>query len=355
MPASDVASRNSLHPIAELYGRWALNPLVDVASAIAHDVAVRPNRYKQLSAKTVSILNDFRFKLGTDAEWPNAFQRTLSFRVLYHASLASPPLREAALLYCRGGQKDDDPLLDAFRDAAAGFRARIEPLVGDALAMLVGQTGPIFDHAVALFQDEDVAQAFGLPSAPSSNWPLGGDFSGDGAYLVAAIVRGLRESACLAGWYRRLSRTTPNEQRLMPLLAVALPADKFLTLQKAAYFGALTMSRVLDKHDGDERELINLAYKWTKALQRLVPDVARAWKDLEYRARLTDLEWGMSPNPSGDTALPAAAPVAATTYTVSDEICCCSGDLDCDPTSQLTDFCSEYQCPQSVIAFAGCG
>jgi hypothetical protein len=356
MPAADPSREEFSHPIADLYGYWALNPLVEIARAIAYDVVVRPQHYRDLPDDLAEILTNFRFKLGSDPDWPDAFQRTLSFKVLYQVSLASPPIRAAALRL--GQQPDDDrnaQLLDAFRDAVSEARAQLAPLEGHALAMISRETRPIFERSVRLFQEPQIAQVFGLPPAPAGDWPLGGNFSGDGAYLVAEVARALRLTMCLGGVYRRIGRENPTERPLVPLVTVALPQDKFIKLQRAAYFGATTISKLLlADSDAVDPELINSSYKWTKALQTLVPDVGRAWKDLEYRSRLTDLEWGMAPNPSGDTTPFSTPNLAFSTYTVEGEICCCSGDLDCDPTSQLTDFCSEYQCPSIAFAASGC-
>lgn len=356
MSATDSGRQESLHPIADLYGRWALNPLVDVARAIAYDVVVRPQSYPDLSDDVLRILTDFRFKLGSDPDWPDAFQRTLSFKVLCQVSLASPPVRAVALRYGQYFDVDHNAqVLDALRDAVTGARAQLAPLEGQALAMVSRESRPIFERSVRLFQEPQIAKAFGLPPAPANDWPLEGNFDGGGAYLVAQIVSALRVTACLGGIYRRIGRENPTDRPLVPLVSVALPQDKFIKLQKAAYFGSVTISKLLlAENDDDDLELLSSAYKWTKALQALVPDAERAWKDLEYRSRLTDLEWGMAPNPSGST-MPFSAPtVAASTYTLEGEICCCSGDLDCDPTSRPSDFCSEF-CPDPSIAFASGG
>src|SRR5690242_13642426 len=128
MPAADPSRQESLHPLADLYGRWALNPLVDIARAIAYDVVVRPQNYRDLPEDVARILTDFRFKLGSDPDWPDAFQRTLSFKVLCKVSLASPPVRAVALRY--GQHSDGDrnaQILDALRDAVAGVRAQLIP------------------------------------------------------------------------------------------------------------------------------------------------------------------------------------------------------------------------------------
>jgi hypothetical protein len=356
MPSAHPGPEEPLHPIADLYSRWALNPLVDIARAVAHDVVVRPQNYRRLPDDVAEILTDFRFKLGSDPDWPDAFQRTLSFKVLSQVNLASPSIRAVAL---RAGQLPDGHrdarLLDDFRDGVAGLRAQLAPLEGHALTMVSDGTRAIFERSVRLFQEPQIAQAFALPPAPATDWPLGSNFSGDGAYLVAEIVRTLRVTTCLGGVFRRIGSENPRERRLVPLVTVALPQDKFIKLQKAAYFGASTISRLLlGDSDAGDPELVASAFKWTKALQTLVPDAERAWKDLEYRSRLTDLEWGMAPNPSGDTTPFSAPGLALSTLTIQGEICCCSGDLDCDPTSQLTDFCSEFQCPSIAVAPPGC-
>lgn len=352
MSATDSDRQESLHPIADLYGRWALNPLVDVARTIAYDVVVRPQNYRDLPDDIMEILANFRFKLGFDPDWPDAFQRTLNFKVLYQVSLASPPVRAVALRY---GQIDVDQnaqILDVLRDAVAGARAQLAPLEGQALAMVSRESRAIFERSVRLFQEPQIAKAFGLPPAPADDWPLGGNFNGGGAYLVAEIVRTLRETARLGGVYRRIGRENPADRPLVPLVSVALPQDKFIKLQKAAYFGSMTLSKLLlSESDADDLALLSSAYKWTKALQTLVPDVERAWKDLEYRSRLTDLEWGMAPNPSGDAMPFAPVGLPSSTHTIAGEVCCSSGDLDCGrpPISWLN--CPP---PPSVAFASGC-
>ncbi len=340
MGRSDVDASESLHPLAELYARWALNPLVEVACAVAYDVSVRPHQYRDLSDEVASVLSDFRFRLGSDPAWPDAIQRALSFKALYQVNLSSPRVRQAALVSAE--RREERARAGALREAASELRAQLEPLEGRALTMTCETTRPIFDRAVTVFQDPAVAGAFGLPPAPTDGWPAGGNFSGPAARLVAEMTRSLRNVACVAGVYSRLGANRA-ERPLMPLLTVALPQDKVLALQRAAYFGSLTLSRVLDGDDTASVEVADFASNWAGALQRLVPDVSRAWKDLDYRSRLSDLEWGLVPNPAGDAAPLMQSAGGAQTYTLHGEICCCSGDLDCVPeTLRLTDFCSEF-------------
>ncbi|MEO6772231.1 MAG: hypothetical protein ABI467_04315 [Kofleriaceae bacterium] len=340
-----AAASKTPHPLAELYGLWALNPLVEVARVLSFDVAVRPQNYRALDPKTAETLAGFRFKVGADPLWPDTFQRTLNFKPLYQVALATPPLREAALRYL---EAPSDAMREAFRTVATSCRAQLEPLEGHGLSLTVDQSRAIFARAISLLQDPAIAHVFAPVAVPASGWPFDGNIHGDAANLVAHIVRGLAVVFCLGGSYKRLSKATPTATRpLVPPLTVTLPQDKFLRLQRAAYHGRSTLSLVLASGgDLGSDELIASAYQWTKALQVLVPDVERAWRDVDYRCTLSDLEWGMAPNPSGEmTPATAGAALAFSTSTVHGEICCCSGDLDCDPTSQLSDFCSEYQCP----------
>ena len=54
---------------------------------------------------------------------------------------------------------------------------------------------------------------------------------------------------------------------------------KCVHLQQAAWYGALSISGVMTIDEQDDLgPLIGYTYKLTTALQKLVPDVARAWK-----------------------------------------------------------------------------
>ncbi len=93
-----MTSLTNFHPVALLYGRWALNPLVEIVQTLSYDFAARPRQYKEVSIETANILADFRFKFGNDRYWPDAFQRTLNFKSLQQVNLAAPALRQAAIL-----------------------------------------------------------------------------------------------------------------------------------------------------------------------------------------------------------------------------------------------------------------
>jgi len=335
------ASRPSLHPMGRLYGQWAFNFMVDIASAIADDFTERPQCYREVTDELGRILSSFRSQLGSHPDWPDARQRKALFRVLGAACLAGAPLREAALVYVEtGAELNRDLLLDAFRDTVISFRNQLKTEEGQSLDLGCRQIGAVFDNAVQLFQSDLIMKAFGLGAAPKDqDWPIAGRLKGEGTNLATELIRALDGGtvarALLGGPKREVEGAAKPEP-----IRISMPQNKFILLQHAAWYGGMTISGTMAENDRAEDllPLIGDAYKWTKALQRLIPDVVRVWKDPQYRMRLTDLEWGMvEPHPSGAVDVPfggvGATGLGLSTATVRGEVCCCTGDLPCPASS----------------------
>ena len=115
-------------------------------------------------------------------------------------------------------------------------------------------TEPIFRRSIEVLTSTEVAQAFGLPPAPTRAWPLPEQitddnyFNGDGAYLIEEI-----------------SRTLQPAEKL-------ITQQRFVSLQRAAVSGARTMHRILEgDHENANvetvRGLIGFAYTWATALR----------------------------------------------------------------------------------------
>ena len=203
-----------------------------------------------------------------------------------------------------------------------------------------------------VFQSEALMRAFDLQPAPKDeDWPLVGSFEGEGTQLPTELIRVLD-----AGNFSRTLLSGPKRDTTGVLepkpLRFSMTQSKFIMLQQAAWYGGRAISGAMSgAHQEDPVPLIQNTYKWTKALQRLVPDVVRVWKDPMYRVRLTDLEWGMiDPHPSealrlglggdagefgGITGLGVIGPYS--TATVRGEVCCCTGDLPCPASSNCEE------------------
>jgi hypothetical protein len=249
------ASQSSRSPIAVLYQRSVLDPMVEVARAISHDFVRRPRHYRRIPEKLAAILDGFRIRTGSNPEWPSAAQRADLFAPLFGNSFrsTSTDLRRAAVAFTeRKIEINPDPLEDRLRNAAVAFRAYLKPIEGQAVSAADNETGPAFGSAIEVFQNTEVASLFGLPPAPGGNWPLDGALeadvsSADGAFLVEEIQRSL-------------------------VLPSAITQHQFILLQRIAYYGALTIAGVLE--DGAARNeaawvraLVRYAYGWETALQ----------------------------------------------------------------------------------------
>jgi len=285
------------------------------------------------------ILLGFRSFLGSHPDWPDRHQRIALFRTLGAVSLAGIPLREAALVYVEAGtEANREVLTEAFRDAADSLRSQMKALEGYSLELNCRQIGTIFTNAVRLFQSEEIMRVFGLaPATGGDDWPFTRQGSEDGTTLATELIRALDAGnvarALLGGPGREVGAPAPAPIR------VSMTQNKFILLRQAARHGSLVISGAMADNSlgGDLRQLIGDTYRWTKALQRLIPDVVRVWKDPNYRARLTDIEWGMiEPHPSGDISLALAgggAGLGFSTATVRGEVGCSTGDLPCPSSS----------------------
>jgi hypothetical protein len=359
---ADDASSPQLHPIGRLYAQWVFNFLVDIACAIADDFAERPQHYKVVPNEVSATLSGFRYLLGSHPDWPDTHQRIALFRTLGGAYLAGIPLREAALVYVEGGtQLNHDLLMDAFRDSATSLRNQITELSGESLQFGCRQINLIFGNAVRLLQSDEIMRVFNLAAAPKQeDWPFAEGGDGDRGGLTTELIRGLD-----AGVVARLLVGGPGREVGVPKprpIRVSMTPTKFALLQQAARYGALAISATMADNglQGDLHQMIGNTYKWTKALQRLIPDVVRAWKDPNYRMRLTDLEWGMiEPHPSGDVASALVGGGGGgggfSTATIRGEVCCSTGDLPC-PSSSNCEISPGPSCINcGSIALVRCG
>jgi mersacidin/lichenicidin family type 2 lantibiotic len=318
--------------------------MVEIAHAVAHDCVRRPRRYRGVPEDISRILEGFRSHTGFHSDWPSSIQRAALYSPLLGQQFCAGSLglwQAAAVLVEGSSDSDKGALGQVFRDEVVTFRAYLETLDRQALAAVDRQTETIFRSAMEVFRSEAIARTFGLPQASGEDWPFGEAFSGDAGYLIEEVCQSLR------------------------LWNVGLPMTqrRFLLLQRAARYGALTITGVLDgaydRGDGTQSEtLIQSAYSWEKALRGLFLniDIVRAWKNPEYRENLTQAEKELMPrHPAGsidlkDTDLDAiavgmrAVGLGFSTQTIGPAICCCTGDLPCPYASEGSDYC----CPTNI-------
>jgi hypothetical protein len=281
--SKEAAGRTARHALAGLYQRSVLDPIIQVAQAIALDSVRRPSQYRALPEKLAVILQDLRVRTGSQPEWPGSAQRAQVFASLFGETFRTLglDLRSAGRTFaeCAAGA-NLELLEDRVRDAAVGFRGYLRGLEGRAVAVADGETGPVFRSAVEVLQAEAVAGVFGLPPAPGGDWPLddatGTDTgSPDAAFLIEAVQRTAGSSA----------------QGLL------LTQHLLLLLQRLAHYGAMTIGAVLkdaaswNAKDGVQK-LARVAYGWDcayRASSSYLEDQARALQPrMVSRASLDD-------------------------------------------------------------------
>jgi hypothetical protein len=265
---SNVARR--WQPVADTYGRWTLDCVIELVSGIADDYVKRYRQYRAVPNNISKLLTEFRTRTGSDPEWPNTAQRTAIFTPLVGASDRKPgsdrtapfhdvagALRAAAVAYSERVYDTGEPMLrQAFLDAARHFRAYLTTLSGSVVDSSRIQTEPMFQRATQVLQTAQVAQAFGgLPPAPDKSWPLPQERDLGAAYLdgnAAYLVEEISRSVGVANTFKQQS---------------------FLMLQRVSVAGGLTIDDTLDgSFENDDHRLLGLignAYTWFTALRDL--------------------------------------------------------------------------------------
>jgi mersacidin/lichenicidin family type 2 lantibiotic len=286
-------SNNGGNPISEFYQRMALDSIIKLVHTLSYNYTEQPFRYEGVSENVHVILTDFRYREGTDPDLPNALQRYKIYDGLLGKSFwrICKSLRRGAVIFSeQGSGKGENILRRYIEDELVTLRAYLKTIDEPSVHISERQIRTIFEKAVTVLRSPEIARVIGLRPITEKGWPLEGVFSSIGAKLVEEI-----------------SRKFSNRPETV------LPLDKFLNIQRAAYYGKLTISGVLDTgeildNSDNTDKIIGHAYRWTKALYNLVPmntDITiRTWKDPAFRRSLTTIERSILPeHPSGQIDL----------------------------------------------------
>ncbi|MBO0698963.1 MAG: hypothetical protein J2P46_11260, partial [Zavarzinella sp.] len=254
------ATKSARNPLAALYQRSVLDPMVEIARALSLDFVQRPRQYRGIPEAVGGVLENFRTRIGTSPEWPDTKQREVLFASLFGDAFrtTSTDLQSAAIAFAeRRVEMKPDPQEDRVRDAAVAFRDYLRGLDGPAVTRADRETATVFRGAAELFQNKEVAGRFGVSPAPGGNWPFevaadADAASADGALLIEEIQQAIG----------------PTTGR--PMITQHL----YVLLQRVAQYGAQTIAAVLE--DGGRGKtpdwapaLVRSAYGWATALQSL--------------------------------------------------------------------------------------
>jgi hypothetical protein len=244
--------------IGDLYTRWTLDGLTEIAYAIATDFIVRPQLY-QADDIPDAILN-LRTTYGTSANFPNLIQRQAIMAPILGRSdglkpdasnttasfhMARKKLHDAAIAFSERAVDTGIAMLeDRIRSALVPLRSHFDGLRGKSLQLSAGQITSESNTAIDVLTSAGIARVFSVTS-PDKSWPL--------------------------------SSNDPNGAKLVETAGAALPlsADykmsytKFILLQRVALEGgrALTTALRVDPASQNLQDLISQLYTWATSLR----------------------------------------------------------------------------------------
>jgi len=260
-----VKTKSSNPLIADMYGRWTLDCVVELAQAIAIDFVNRPRQYKDVPEEVAATLQDLWFRSDTDPLFPGAAKRQMIFTPLLgpsdgkpgeHSSqfhVASRALCERARAFTeRQVDTGEDNLRRAFQDAVITLRAYLVTLTENAVVTIGNtQTDNAFQRAREVLRSTQVTGVFGRTPAHNADWPSAGAFDENGARVIEEVSTAL------------------------PTRVGLISQSAFIVMQRIAAFGTNTIRGVLAEPDpssarlADLDDLIQEAYRWRTALDAL--------------------------------------------------------------------------------------
>jgi len=334
--------------VAEIYQYRVLDSVVRMAKNISDDFFRTSHKYTAVSNEWAENCSKLCYRFGRDPEYPNDLQRyRLSSNVVVNSCSTMVAFRREALRFLEHRDRGvEDTFAESFSDQATALRDSLRSLEEKAVTIQHSQLRSIFDASLMVLKSEISQRLFGISGSISQDWPFDGDFNIRMAYVYEEIFKKI---------YGSITRVSK---------------DKFLTLQRVAYYGGLIIDELMVEELAlDNRDklikLAGLAYNWTKGLQDLNArlDISRAWKDPRYLRTLDIVERDITPpNPGGEISLDGSGlgmPGAdwfedqPQSWTMDGEICCCSG-FNCSDacTAGCSVNCSEY-CGSTSLGF-GC-
>jgi len=244
--------------------------IVEIATAVANDFVDRPSYFTDVSDAVAQIIEDLWYRTGSDPDYPDRLKRAAMFGAVFGAcdcasatgqqqqqtaqfGTARDAVLEAAVRYTqRTFDEGRQSLLRAFRDRLISLREYLTTFEGTPVRRFYTQTSRMFGACINVLTHPEIARAYGLPPAPRSDkWPLGGEYSGQGAQLIEAIA-----------------------EKVMPAASELITRRQVLATQRVAFDGVRTLTGALteDLESDDKVEaLIPTAFTWWTALQDAKP------------------------------------------------------------------------------------
>lgn len=258
-----------------------LDGVIQLVHSLSYDYIKDPTKYNQVPEDIQIILSSFLRLSGSDPNWPDAFQRARLYNVLLGKSfwrICTTIGREAMVYSEHATEKTEKILRRSFEDGVITLRTYIETQKEANGYDGERRIRTLFENAVRVLKSPEIATLFHMRPVTEDKWPLDGVLSGSGARLIEEISRSLSNKS-----------------------VGLISFEKFINLQRVAYYGKLTIMGVADTSErwnesANMDKIIGHAYSWWGALiQSVLPVVVdaiaiKAWKDPVFRLALPFIE-----------------------------------------------------------------
>lgn len=190
--------------VGDLYARWTLDCVVEIAYAVSRDFVVRPEFYK--AGDVAKGIVNLRMEYGTAVGFPNQAQRQeIAFPVLgtsegYVANgsdkfraLRKPLFDACSVLSERSVADSGTSMRQAVFSALQLFQPYLKSFDGESLRRSYRQMTAVSDVAFEVLRSPGIAQVFGVHPPAAADWPVDSNDS-NGALLIRAIGEKLQLS-----------------------------------------------------------------------------------------------------------------------------------------------------------------
>src|SRR5215207_8123235 len=126
-----VSSKNGGNPVSEFFQRMTLESIIQLVHSLSYDYIQHPQRYNGIPENIHVILSDFRYRTGSDPDWPNALQRaTLHDGVLGKSfwNICKSLRRGAVIFSEQGSGKGEEIIRRSFEDELVTLGAYLKTL-----------------------------------------------------------------------------------------------------------------------------------------------------------------------------------------------------------------------------------
>lgn len=246
--------------VGDMYSRWTLDCLVEIAHAVSIDYVARPEFYR--GTDVPDNIADLWSSYGYQRNYPNRGQRSDLNGPVFGASdgYTAPkgvtpvadkfrqyrdPLFKACIAYTERTTSDaTSGLKNGVIQAMKFFPQYLRNFEGNSIQSTYEQEVFVSDLSFQVLRSGTVSGAFGVSPAPSSTWPLDSDDQ-RGAQLVNAITDALQ------------------------LKDMALTQEKFTKLRAMAQDGRDALEATLEDDptgDANFEDLVEKVYAWAKSV-----------------------------------------------------------------------------------------